>query len=640
MAGVSDDTTFAERARLTIRYGRLAVRLFRQASPWAVSAILLILLAQALLSPAQLALSRLVLDRAAIDLEHVAPTDALAGRWPLGAWIVLAAATLALGQLLQPISAVLQSAVGDRLSGAVTMQLMLAVDRWQGLAHFEDPDLADDIAHTRRRVQQGGLEVLTYGAGGVLACVVAVGLALLLAKLHPLLPALLVLVTLPQMARRWEYGHRMRSHLYGQTTDARKLTYQTDTLLTPEPAKDVRLYMLGPFFQQRYAAIFRRTMAGLDQLRRRLMTEVALTSALAAAAAGAVYFYVVWLVTQGRSSVGDVALYGGAATMLQANLLTVGFDLAFLPMVMAFLPSLRRILDAPADLPIVAQPLPAPRPIRDGLIFDHVAFAYPGSDRPILRDISFRLGPGQSLALVGHNGAGKTTLVKLLLHLYDPTAGRILLDGIDLREYDPAGLRREMGAVFQDFVRYELTAAENIAMGQLDAMHDLPRLLDAARRAGAIPLIEGLSEGLATQLGREFGGRELSGGEWQKLALARAFVRDCQLLVLDEPTAALDVQTEYDIYTRFHELSAISYQPSATSGRAESHVGTGTRMTVLISHRFSTVRMADRILYLADGRIQEEGSHEELLRLDGEYARLYRLQAAQYLDNGTREVTA
>ena len=222
------------------------------------------------------------------------------------------------------------------------------------------------------------------------------------------------------------------------------------------------------------------------------------------------------------------------------------------------------------------------------------------------------MDPDECVALVGRNGAGKTTIVKLLLRLYDPTSGRILLNGVDLRDYDLNALRRQMGVIFQDFVRYELTAAENIGMGQIDLLHDATRLSTAAERAGAAELLHRLPDGLDTQLGRAFGGRELSDGEWQKLALSRAYLRDAPLLVLDEPTASLDVQTEYEIYTRFHEL-------------------TRDRITLLISHRFSTVRMADRILYLADGRIQEAGNHAELIDLSGEYARLYRLQAAQYL---------
>lgn len=246
-------------------------------------------------------------------------------------------------------------------------------------------------------------------------------------------------------------------------------------------------------------------------------------------------------------------------------------------------------------------------------MFEQVSFTYPGQTTPVLRDVSFHLAPDECVALVGHNGAGKTTMVKLLLRLYDPTGGRILLDGVDLRQYDLSELRRKMGAIFQDFGRYELTAGENIGLGRLEHLGNHERQRDALVKAGGESLLESLPEGLDTLLGRELGERELSGGEWQKLALARAYLRASQILVLDEPTAALDVQTEYRIYTRFHEL---------TQGR----------LTLLISHRFSTVRMAGRILYLADGRIQEEGSHHELIEQDGEYARLYRLQAAHYLD--------
>jgi ATP-binding cassette subfamily B protein len=240
-----------------------------------------------------------------------------------------------------------------------------------------------------------------------------------------------------------------------------------------------------------------------------------------------------------------------------------------------------------------------------------VTFAYPGQSAPALRDLSLTIRPGECLALVGHNGAGKTTLVKLLLRLYDPGAGRILLDGVDLRELDPAALRREAGVVFQDFVKYELTAGENVGLGQVEALGDPARQLAAAERAGARELVEALPQGLNTRLGRELGGRELSGGEWQKFALARVLVRDCTLLVLDEPTAALDVQTEHVVYTRFREL---------TRGRT----------TVLISHRFSTVRMADHIVVLEGGRVVEAGGHAELVARGGRYAELFEMQAGRY----------
>ena len=254
----------------------------------------------------------------------------------------------------------------------------------------------------------------------------------------------------------------------------------------------------------------------------------------------------------------------------------------YLPQELRFLPSLFRVLEAPPDLPRAQMPRPAPRPIRWGIVFEHVGFTYPGHAMPVLQDASFCIRLGECVALVGHNGAGKTTIVKLLLRLYDPTAGRILLDGVDLREYDGEDLRREMGVIFQDFVRYELTAGENIAMGQVEALGDRARLLAAAARGGARDLVEHLPQGLDTPLGRELGDHDLSGGEWQKLALARAFMRDSQVLVLDEPTAALDVQTEYDVYTRFHHLTrahdALDQSPLLHGARGRPHPLSGRGM--------------------------------------------------------------
>ena len=624
----SDSKPFMQQFTETRGLLWLAVHLVWRASPRLLVGILLLLMLQALLLPLQLALSRAVIDRAAFDLGLFTDLDSIAIQLPLLAWIGLAAAALALGQLIQPFSTTFQNLAGDRLTGYVAEQLIRAANRWQGLARFEDPGFADDLQRARKRAARGALDLMVFGGRAAVTLFTAIGLALVLLGLHPLVPLLLILATLPQMRRQWEYGDRTVSHLYVQTAEARRLEYSREALLTPQTAKDVHLYGLGSFFRRRYDTIFASTTESLNQVRRHLAVNVALASMLATVASSAVYIYVVWLVALGARTVGDLALYGVAATVLQMNLLGIGGEIGFLPNVLGFLPSLFRVLEAPPDLanrgarfdgpgaaPVEARPATpgaASQPMDQGIVFEQVSFTYPGQTDPVLRAVSFAMKPDECVALVGRNGAGKTTIVKLLLRLYDPTSGRILLDGVDLREYDLDALRRQMGVIFQDFVRYELTAGENIGLGQVDALHDATRLSAAAERAGAAELIRQLPDGLDTQLGREFGGRELSDGEWQKLALARACVRACQFLALDEPTAALDVQTEYEIYTRFHDL-------------------TRDRMTLLISHRFSTVRMADRILYLADGRIQETGSHAELMAGNGEYSRLYRLQASQYL---------
>ena len=263
-------------------------------------------------------------------------------------------------------------------------------------------------------------------------------------------------------------------------------------------------------------------------------------------------------------------------------------------------------------MPVSATGRRAPAPILEGIEFRGVSFRYPGTAVWVLQDVTLHIPAGRRIALVGPNGAGKTTLVKLLTRLYDPTKGRILLDGVDLREYDQTSLRQRIGVIFQDFVQYHLTARDNIGFGQVEALEDRPRVVAAAEKGGAHPIIEKLPDGYEAWLGRRWEkGHELSGGEWQKVALSRAFMRDAEVLVLDEPTASLDAEAEYEVFRRFGELTA-------------------GKIAVLISHRFSTVRMVDRIAVLEAGRITEMGSHEELLALGGTYSHLFTLQAQAY----------
>jgi ATP-binding cassette, subfamily B, bacterial len=605
--------SFGQKLVGTARLCWTTVQLAWKAIPVLLVSVLLLFAIEAVLVPLQLALSRAIIESLTALAGHTGAPDPTVHRVPLAIWIACALAVVALGQLIAPLIAALQSRASDRLTGYITEQVMLAANRWQGLERFEDPSFANDLHGAREFATRSGLSMIDYGSRIVLALLTALSLAVTLARLHALLPLLLMLATLPRMAREFEYEWSVGGHLYTGTAQTRRLQDSREMALSPEPAKDVRLYGLFPFFRERYETIFARAIGPIAQEGRRMVRPMLLTGALGACASGAVYLYVIWLVVHGQLSVGALALYGGAATLLQAQLLSVSFLVGLLPIELGFLPNLLRVLEAPPDLPIAKHPKPAPEQIRQGIVFEQVSFTYPGQTTPVLSDVSFRLAPGECVALVGHNGAGKTTLVKLLLRLYDPTSGRILLDGVDLRAYDLGDLRRTMGAVFQDFGRYEFTAGENIGLGRLEHLDNRERQREALLSAGGASLLEDLPDGLDTLLGRELGDRELSGGEWQKLALARAYLRDSQILVLDEPTASLDVQSEYRIYTRFHEL-------------------TRGRLTLLISHRFSTIRMADRIMYLAGGRIQEEGSHDELMKRDGAYARLYRLQAAHYLD--------
>lgn len=598
--------------RKTRRLLWLAVRLTWRASPPLVLGIVLLLALQAALPPLQLALSKAVIDRVALDFHLGGRAASLAASLPLGAWIALAACAVAVGQLLQPFSQTFQSLAGDRLAGSLSERMTRAANGWQGLARFEDPGFADDLQRVRHGADRMGLQILLGSASIVLHLATMAALALTLVGLHPLAPLGVFLASIPQMALTWDYMNAIGSHLYFKTPEARRLEDSREAVLAPELAKDVRLYHLVPFFERRYRDLFRRTVGGLDTLRRGLAVRVGLAGLLSAMAAAGGYVATVALIAQGRLPAGDLVLYGGAATLLRGRLAELAATASYWPMAFGlYLPSLDRVLHAPPDLPRAAAPRPAPRRVREGIVFKDVHFSYPGNAAPVLRGVSFAIRPGERLALVGHNGAGKTTLVKLLLRFYDPTAGRILFEGVDVREYDVEDLRRQVGVVFQDFVRYELTAGENIAMGDVEALGDRERLLAAAARGGASSLIEGLPQRLDTQVGRELGGRDLSGGEWQKLALARAFVRDAAVVILDEPTSALDADAEERLFQQFRELVA-------------------GKTALLISHRFSTVHMADQIVVLEGGGVLEAGSDDDLVAAGGRYAALHEMQAGRY----------
>lgn len=606
---------FGQRTIETWQLVRLAALLLWRASPLLTMSVISLLIIQSLLVPLQLFLFRAVIDRASFDLGIIHSLHFWEYWLPLAGWIAATVLVMFASQLIGPLSLTFQNQVGDHLTAYVTEQLLVAANTWQGLERFEDPAFVNDVERARKEAITGSFNLVIYGLQAVIAFLTVIALSFILFTLHPFVPFILFLASLPQMVLQWEYRHRTTSRLYRQTPEARRLQYIRDLPLLPEAAKDIRLYNLGPFFKKVYSRIFVDIKTPLDRLRHKLMAVTTLSSCLSAASAGCVYLYTAWLVLQGRATIGEFVLYSGIVFLFQNNLSNAGFSLGFLPVLLNFLPGLFRVLHAPPDLSLAEHPHSVPCQIRHGITFEHVTFCYPQSTEPVLRDLSFHLKPNCCTALVGPNGAGKTTLIKLLFRFYDPTEGRILLDGIDLRKYDLDDLRAHMGAIFQDFVRYEFTLGENIGVGNLSCMQDRSLLRRAAEEADMLHFIDQLPRGLDTPLGREFGGRELSGGEWQKLALARAFLRDCSLLVLDEPTAALDAQAEYNLYSHFQKL---------TQGR----------MTVLISHRFSSVRMADTILYLSQGQIREEGSHEELMQRQGEYARLYTLQAAQYVREG------
>ena len=581
------------------------------AAPRTAAAMGALLVLQAAMPIGALWASRGVIDAAAGTFGLAGPTTG--GGVPLSVWIGVAVALIVAQQLLAPLVQAAQEAAGDAVTAHVNGELLRAVGRWRGLARFEDPAFADHLAVARKQAARGPVDLVSYGGQLLLAAGTVAVTAAVLGQLHPLAPLLLILAAVPQALLEHDFGQQMSNEYRTTSPDGRRLDTYFDAVLAAPPAKDVRLFDLGGFFVGRYGIVFGRLMGDLWRLRRRLLWRMVPAQALAGSVAAGVSLYAVRRALDGTLGLGDLVLYGGALLQLEGALTVAGFHAGFVATYLGWLPSLFTVLDAPPDLPV---PPPerarsVPRPLRHGLVLEGVSFRYPGATSWALRDLSLHLRPGERLALVGRNGAGKTTLVKLLARLYDPTEGRVLLDGADLRDYDLDDLRRQIGVVFQDFVRYDLTAGENVGLGDPAHLHDVDRVRVAAERGGAAPLLAALPRGAGTVLGARFGGVEVSGGQWQTLALSRAFMRDAQLLILDEPTATLDVRAEHDVYRRFADL---------TRGTA----------TVLVSHRFSTVRMADRIAYLEDGRVTEQGTHAALLAQGGGYARLYALQAERY----------
>ena len=515
-----------------------------------------------------------------------------------------------LSDLLGRGVALVESLLGDLFTNETSVRLMRHAAQLD-LAHFEDADFYDKLERARRQTT-GRIVLLSQVMGQLQDFVTIVTFAAGLLVMAPWLILLLVIALVPGFLGEAHFNSLSYSLMYAWTPERRELDYLRYIGASDETAKEIKIFGLADFLADRYRSL----ADGLYEANKKLATRRAAWGSLLAAIGSigyyAAYAIIIWRTVAGQFSIGDLTFLAGSFARLRSLLEGMLERFTLIAERSLFLKDLFEFFDIRPEIAAPDAPVPFPRPIRIGFGFENVGFRYPGTDRWVLRDLTFNLEAGEKLALVGENGAGKTTLVKLLARLYDPTEGRILLDGRDLREYDVDELRRNVGVIFQDFVHYFMTASDNLAVGRIDERSNRPRIEDAAHRSLADEIIERLPSGYDQMVGRRFeDGVDLSGGEWQKIALGRAYMRDAQLLILDEPTAALDARAEYEVFQRFTEL---------TSGKT----------AVLISHRFSTVRMADRILVLEHGSHLESGTHEELLVLGGRYAELFNLQAAGY----------
>ena len=604
-----------------LRYLPALVGLVWQTHAGLTVAMVTLRLVRAFVPVATLWAAKLIID-AVVALTRT-PGSSLEPLWRV---VALELGIVVVGELLARASALVESLLGDLFSNHISVRLMRHAATLD-LAQFEDPDFYDHLERARRQTTARiGLIAMLLTMGQDILTLGTLGAALV--AHNPWLLVLLTLAILPSFLGETHFASLSYSLLFSRTPERRELDYLRYIGASDKTAKEVQMFGLAAWLADRYDAVARRYY----EENRRLSIRKGVVSAL-------------------LSLLGTLGYYGAYVTILLravAGTITLG-TLTFLAA--AFSRSrdlIQRLLLSASDIyeqslylrdlfiffemrPSIASKAGAarvPNPIRQGFVFEDVGFRYPGSDRWAIRHVDFTISPGERIALVGENGAGKTTITKLLARLYDPTEGRILLDGVDLRDYDLASLREAIGVIFQDFVRYDMRFDENVGVGEIEEVSDYlatvrdsangtappppTAVVDASERSLAATLLPRFADGYRQMLGRRFeDGVDLSGGEWQKVALARAYMREAQLLILDEPTAALDARAEYEVFVRFNQLMA-------------------GRMAVVISHRFSTVRMADRIVVLGEGRILEEGTHDALVARGGLYAELFEMQAAGY----------
>jgi ATP-binding cassette subfamily B protein len=580
---------------------------WESARGWTVAGAVLMLL-QGLLPLLALYLTKLTVEAVTAGIRSPDKEGALTR---VLLWIALTGLVALVTAGLRAVAEIVREQQGVRLTDHV-MDVIHRQSAAVDLAYYEDPRYHDTLyraqqeaPHRPTRMVQSLTTILQNGVS-------LLGLAGLLLFLHWGVALVLFVAVLPGIVVKLRNARKLHAWQASRTKIERRAWDFHRMLTSAFHAKELRIFGLGQVFRERY----RELREKLREERMRLTLGRAGFDLVAQAGAILSLFgmlaFVAWRTLLGVLTLGDMVMYYQAFQRAQGYLQEILGGLAGLYEDSLFLGNFEEFLALKPQVTVPATPAPIPRPMKAGFSVEGVSFRYPTSDRPVLDDVRFTIGPGEVVALVGDNGSGKTTLAKLLCRLYDPTAGRIAIDGVDLRDLDPAAFRRAISVIFQDYVHYPLSARENIWIGDVEADARSAAVRRAAEQAGADPLIARLPRGYDTVLGGQFeDGVELSVGEWQKVALARAFFRDAQLVILDEPTSSMSARAEFEVFQAIRGL---------LDGRS----------ALLVSHRFSTVRMADRICVLEQGRIVEQGTHEELVRLGGTYAGMYELQARSY----------
>jgi ATP-binding cassette subfamily B protein len=533
-------------------------------------------------------------------------------QFPYFWWLVLAEVGLAL--LTGVFSRVIDycdQLLADRYTYYVSVKVMQQAAQLD-LTTYENPEYYDRLE--RARVQATDRLVLIQQMGRLFQQIILtlIWSAVLIYR-SPLMIIPLLAGVLPSFFGETHFAFLGYAKNFGQTPAKRQMDYLRQVGGSKEAAKELKLFNLSGYLTERFKSLSQKIYDQDVGFNRRKLLWGGLLSLISTCGYYGAYIFAIYEAITGHyPTIGAFTLVTVAIQQAQSNFQQAFSTASGIADQALFLTDLIAFFEMKPTVQSKPNALPAPRPIVKGFEFRDVSFAYPGTERRVLKHFNFTLKPGERIALIGENGQGKTTVVKLITRLYDPTEGQILLDGVDLRDYDLEDLHQEIGVIFQDFMRYEMTARENIAIGRVELPHSEQEIESAAHKSLAEGVIEKMPARYDQMLGRRFeGGVDLSGGEWQKIALARAYLRDAQLLVLDEPTAALDAKSELEVFQRFAEL---------TEGK----------MALLISHRFSTVRMADRIVVLEGGQLVEEGTHQQIMALGGRYAGMFEMQAASY----------
>ncbi|NJL04292.1 MAG: ABC transporter ATP-binding protein [Chloroflexaceae bacterium] len=604
--------TWAERRRdFTAAYRNIprAFSLVWQADRTSTIFMALLTLTAAVLPVSQAWVAKLIVD-GVVDAIN-AGVSVQQGVRQVAPFLLLEFGLLTLGAVLSQGRTLLDHILHGRMAHAINVQIMQKAQQLD-LYYFEHADFYDKLQNARREADYRALGTVETTFTLVQSMITLASFAVLLLAFNPLIALILFGATIPSFLAQTHYSGLYFRLLTWRAPEFRQMAYWEYLLTVDSSIKEVKLFGLSDPLLQRYRETFEYFHNEDVRLAQRRSLMSVLWGLLATASYYIAYMWIIWETIAQRITLGDMTLYLTVFRQSQMTMQGIFGSFGRLFESGLFLNNLFDFLALQPRMAISANPQRVPRPLQHGIELRDVSFRYPDKEEWSLRHINLIIRPNEKLALVGANGAGKTTLIKLLTRLYDPTEGQILLDGVDLREYDLDDLRRTIGVIFQDFVHYHATVSDNIGFGQIEHLGDQQRISSAAIRGGAEPVIAGLPDGYATMLGKWFTeGQELSGGQWQKIALGRAFMREGEVLVLDEPTAALDAEREYEIFQSFRELTA-------------------GRIAILISHRFSTVRMADRIVVLENGHLIEMGTHADLLACDGTYARLFNMQAEGY----------